>query len=123
MREDNHYAEQEKSIFRMRGMLEDQNNERRRKLAHSVMSENQRLAQDRIDRNQKWVLSERAKDQFELGATVNHALARERVRQQSYLSAIGQSLFWHPTASYSPPPIKAIKRVINNMPKVFFVLG
>ena len=61
----------------MRGMLEDENTSRKNAQLKALQEENQRIAQEKRDREAAWRKDQAEKDHFELAATVNHGLQTE----------------------------------------------
>jgi hypothetical protein len=54
MSEENMYAKQTEGLTRMRGLLEDENSDKRNKMMKEMQEENQRLAREKRDRENKW---------------------------------------------------------------------
>jgi cytochrome c556 len=48
------YAKQTEGLTRMRGLLEDENSDKRNKMMKEMQEENQRLAREKRDRENKW---------------------------------------------------------------------
>ena len=48
------YAQQTEGLTRMRGLLEDENTDKRNKMMKEMQEENQRLAREKRDREAKW---------------------------------------------------------------------
>eukprot|EP00350_Pseudokeronopsis_sp_OXSARD2_P001586 CAMPEP_0170540392 /NCGR_PEP_ID=MMETSP0211-20121228/392_1 /TAXON_ID=311385 /ORGANISM="Pseudokeronopsis sp., Strain OXSARD2" /LENGTH=57 /DNA_ID=CAMNT_0010842777 /DNA_START=202 /DNA_END=372 /DNA_ORIENTATION=+ len=48
------YAQQTEAITRMRGMLEDENNQKRAMMMKQMQEENKRLAQEKKDKEKAW---------------------------------------------------------------------
>ena len=48
------YAEQTDMLNRMRGMLEDENNQKRAQMMKALQEENKRLAREKRDKDQSW---------------------------------------------------------------------
>lgn len=51
---DRAYAEQTLTLNRMRGMLEDENNQKRAQMMKEMQEENKRLAREKRDRERQW---------------------------------------------------------------------
>ena len=66
------YAQQTEAITRMRGMLEDEMNEKRAKMMKEMQEENKRLALDKKRREQAWAANQASKNQFETTLTDHH---------------------------------------------------
>lgn len=48
------YADQTEMLNRMRGMLEDENNQKRARMMKELQEENKRLAKEKRDRENSW---------------------------------------------------------------------
>jgi RIB43A len=59
-------------LNRMRGMLEDENSEKRARMMKELQEENKRLAKEKRDRENAWRQEQEAKNQFEI-ANVNNS--------------------------------------------------
>lgn len=66
------YAQQQEAILRMRGMLEDENNERKAQHFRMIQAENRRLAQEKRDREDAWRRDQESQNQAEVTLTNHH---------------------------------------------------
>lgn len=69
MIEEKEYAEQTETINRMRGMLEDEATIKKNNMLKEMQAENQRLAQEKRDREQRWREDQENQNQFEISRT------------------------------------------------------
>ena len=69
--EDKEYASQEEAILRMRGMLEDENAQRKAAYMKQMQAENKRMAQEKRDREAAWRNDQESSNQAETTLT-NH---------------------------------------------------
>jgi hypothetical protein len=53
-------------LTRMRGMLEDENNNKRAQMMKEMQEENKRLAREKRDRESKWRNDQERQNQFEI---------------------------------------------------------
>ena len=69
--EEKAWAHQEDTILRMRGMLEDEQNQRKADYAKQIQMENKRMAQEKRDREAAWRNDQESNNQAETTLT-NH---------------------------------------------------
>lgn len=69
--EDKEYAAQEEAVLRMRGMLDDENAQRKAAYQKQIQMENKRMAQEKRDREAAWRNDQESNNQAETTLT-NH---------------------------------------------------
>jgi predicted nucleic acid-binding Zn ribbon protein len=71
------YAEQTEMLNRMRGMLEDENNQKRAQMMKELQEENKRLAREKREKEQQWRSNQEKQNQFEITNHVNSDIMTE----------------------------------------------
>ena len=81
------YAQQTEGLTRMRGLLEDENTDKRNKMMKEMQEENQRLAREKRDREAKWRNDQEKQNQFEIANTnASHIMTENRQTTTSELA-------------------------------------
>jgi hypothetical protein len=69
--EEKNYAQQDEAILRMRGMLEDEANQKKADFARSLCAENKRIAQEKRMREEAWKNDQERTNQLETTLTIH----------------------------------------------------
>lgn len=68
----------------MRGMLEDENTQKRNNMMKQLQEENKRLAQEKKDRENQWKQNQQAQNKFEMDNTnYSHIMTENPATTQS----------------------------------------